>query len=76
MFGREWQIVWNVQVFEDLLRNSAKYRSGDLSTLVEANSRIEDNGDYDLRVVDWGESCEGTDVLRLRVSAACRINSS
>jgi hypothetical protein len=54
-----------VQIFEDLLRDAAKNRGGDLSTLVEPDGGIEDDRDYDLWIVDGGESREGANVFRL-----------
>ena len=44
-----WRLAWqlnvvgSVQIFEDLLRDSLEYRSGNLSTLMQANRRIQNN---------------------------------
>src|SRR6476619_7197038 len=74
MFRVERQIVRNVHVFEDLLRDATKNRRRNLSSLMKTNRRVKNDRDNDLWVVQRCKTCEGGVVLGLRIGPSRRIN--
>ena len=55
---RQLDIMWNMQVFQDLLRHSLKNRRGDLSALMQTYGRIQYDRHRDRGIVDGGKARE------------------
>ena len=54
----QFDVMRNVQVFQDLLRHSLKDRRRDLSALMLTYGRIQYDGYRDCRIVDRGKTGE------------------
>ena len=54
----QFDVMRNVQVFQDLLRHSLKNRRRDLSALMQTHGRIQYDGYRDCRIVDRGKAGE------------------
>src|SRR5205823_11199139 len=57
----------SVQILEHLLSDSAEYRRGNLSALVQSGWGVQDDCNCDRRIVYWCKSCKRGDIFGMRI---------
>ena len=72
--GWQLDVVWSVKIFEHLLRHPLEHRCGNLSALVQADRRIQNDRHRNSRIVYRSESRERSHVLGMRIRARGGIN--